>query len=409
MKAVGITAEYNPFHFGHKYHIEEAKKRANADVCVVAMSGDFVQRGEPAFFEKQFRTKCAVDNGADIVLELPVCYSLASAEYFALGAVKLLSELKVSSVAFGAENEDVSLLSEIADYLIEEPSEYKMLLNEALKSGDSFPTARCKALDACLSQKASTILKGSNNILGVEYIKALRKINSAASPIAIQRIGSGYLNEELSSEFSSSMAIRKAILDSGINGASDSIPEETFYNMQKYLSEYIPLVSEDFAQLLQYRILFQTEDFSSYFDISDSLARSISSLFDIRRKMSFDEMIMSVKSKNLTYSRISRCLMHILLGITEADVSEYINNEIIGYGRILGMSPAGQKYLHEIKKDLTIPVRSNLSDLFNEVSKPFQKMLQTDYRAFRIYNLIHSGKSGKAFEDELKIPVYIKN
>ena len=192
MKIVGLITEYNPFHNGHLYHIEEAKRVTGADTVVVVMSGDYVQRGTPAVMPKRLRTEMALKCGAGAVFELPVCYASGSAEFFAMGAVSLLDHLgAVDSICFGSESNDLEALQEIAGILLEEPDGYQELLKEALRSGQSYPSARQKALAGCTGNDAlASLLDDPNNILGIEYLKALRKLNSSMVPYTILLQGS---------------------------------------------------------------------------------------------------------------------------------------------------------------------------------------------------------------------------
>lgn len=218
MKVVGIVAEYNPFHNGHRYHIEEARKCTGADFVVVVMSGDFVQRGEPAVIDKYHRTEMALSQGADLVLELPAAFACASAEYFATGAVSLLHALGcVDTLCFGSECGHLDLLEEIADLFIQEPSEYKEYLKTALKSGYSFPAARDEALkeyfaeDLVKTAQIASVLSAPNNILGIEYIKALKVLGSSIRPVTITRMGQGYHETTFSDSFCSATALRRLL------------------------------------------------------------------------------------------------------------------------------------------------------------------------------------------------------
>ena len=217
MKVVGIVAEYNPFHYGHLYHLQSSRSLTEADCVVVVMSGNYTQRGEPAVVSKWARAEMALLSGADLVIELPVAYAMGSAEYFAYGAVRLLDSLGVvDAMCFGSESGDIEDLQAIASILADEPEEYKDLLKNHLSDGHSFPSARQKALSGYLRGRhgkadLTRLLKSSNNILGIEYLKALLRLDSKIKPVTISRIGSDYNSTELSGKFSSATSIRNIL------------------------------------------------------------------------------------------------------------------------------------------------------------------------------------------------------
>ena len=228
MKAVGLITEYNPFHNGHLYHLREAVKMTQADVCIAVMSGNFVQRGEPAMIHKYARCRAAVDCGVNLVVELPSFYALSSAEFFADGAVQVCDALAVSSLVFGSECGELTPLQAAADILVREPDDYRQSLKNALSTGKTVPQARQEALIHCLNvsghcasadsalnllphEELLELLANPNNILGIEYLKALQKHHSPIAPFTLKRAGDGYHKETLSGSaaFSSASAIRK--------------------------------------------------------------------------------------------------------------------------------------------------------------------------------------------------------
>ena len=213
MKIVGLITEYNPFHNGHLYHIKESLRVTGADAAVVVMSGDYVQRGTPAIMPKRIRAEMALMCGAGAVFELPVCYATGSAELFALGAVSLLESLGiVDSICFGSECDDLPSMEQLAELLLEEPEAYQILLKDYLKQGMSFPRARQEAiLSYTEDPRFAEILRNPNNILGIEYLKAIKKIGSRMEPYTIARRGAQYHDEELDSDYSSATAIRSLL------------------------------------------------------------------------------------------------------------------------------------------------------------------------------------------------------
>ncbi|MDR2167605.1 MAG: nucleotidyltransferase family protein, partial [Clostridiales bacterium] len=221
-KTCGIIAEYNPFHNGHKFHLEAAKRESSAENIVVVMSGNFVQRGEPAIICKFVRARAALLGGADIVLELPINFATASAEGFARGAVYILEKSGIiDALAFGCENNDLGILSEIANFLVNETEDFKAALRANLRQGKSFPVARAAALE----QFSQEVLVAPNNILAIEYLKALRKFNSAIVPFGVARKGVGHHGKELVGSFASASALRREILAGNVDSLAAFMPD----------------------------------------------------------------------------------------------------------------------------------------------------------------------------------------
>lgn len=235
-KVLGIIAEYNPFHNGHLYHLEKAKKDTDSNYTVAVMSGNFTQRGTTSLMDKWSKAKIAVNNGIDLVLELPVLYATSSAENFAEGAVKILNSLGiVDSLAFGAETPDMEVLNKCADVLFHEPKKYKTLLSHELSKGLSFPKARENALMIYLNdiRKFANVLSSPNNILGIEYIKALKKLKSTIEPYAIARHEVGYHDLNYTENTASSTAIRDLIKNNGFNALSSLVPASSYSILAK--------------------------------------------------------------------------------------------------------------------------------------------------------------------------------
>ena len=413
MSVVGLITEYNPFHNGHLYHIQEAKRITNADTVVVVMSGNFVQRGTAAMVDKYTRTRIALKAGADLVIELPVCYSTSSAEYFSLGAVSILDQLGfVDYLVFGSECGDVTILKQIADLYSNEPIEITMGIQSRIKNGITYPAARAAATIDYLQNGHTNsfskttdykaILNSPNNILGIEYIKALNRLHSSIIPQTIQRIQADFHNEELSGSISSATAIRKAILmnDSpSLDGIKESIPDFAFNVLSKYQNKTFPIVSEDLDLLLNYRLLQETStSLTEYQDINEDLANRIKK--QTKEFLTFEDLVDSVKSKQYTQTRIQRALLHVLLNITKDSMELFLNNGITPYARILGFKPTIHPYLKKAKEldDFTIISKltnANLSTIGN-------KMLQLDLDATHLYHLLIANKFGNQMKDEYK-------
>lgn len=388
MKIVGLIAEYNPFHNGHQYHIEKAKEITGADHVIVVMSGNFVQRGAPAIMPKHLRAEAALKAGASLVIELPVCYATASAEYFAHGAVSLLNKLGcVDAICFGSECGDISLIQDIAKILSEEPPEYKELLQDFLCAGLSFPAAREKALLSFYPNKYfEQILDSPNNILGIEYIKALYQLQSKIVPYTITRISSNYHDTELQQTYSSASAIRKEISQNALRHLGNQIPETSVGLFEKYYQKRYPIVINNFSLLLKYKLLNETKtSLVEYADVSEELANRI--MNQLNQYIDFEQFCDLLKTKEVTYTRISRALLHILLDIKKND---YVD---VAYAHMLGFRKDSTSVLTQIKETSSIPLISKLTN----VDYP---MLEQDIYASNLYESVITDKFKTPFINE---------
>lgn len=406
MKTVGLITEYNPFHNGHAYHIEKAKMLTGADRVIVVMSGDFVQRGAPAVMPKHLRAESALLSGASLIIELPVCFATGSAEYFAQGSISLLNRLGcIDSICFGSECGDLHLLKEIAQILADEPIEYQTALKQALKEGASFPAARQEALNI-YSDKYSEILASPNNILGIEYLKALAKIHSKMEPFTIKRIGAGYHDMDIDGQFSSATAIRSDIYQlADVNSSSESlplthiqtqVPSSCHELMKKNYQTRYPVKADDFSLLLKAKLLSETAgSLSHYLDMSPELANRILRLRN--DYLSFEQFCGLLKTKELTRSRISRSFIHVLLGITNDWLTAM--KAPAPYARILGFRRDHADLLGILKRTsdiplITSPARAVLADTAYQ-------MLELDIYASDLYESVITDLYGTPFHNEL--------
>lgn len=406
MKTVGLITEYNPFHNGHAYHIEKAKMLTGADRVIVVMSGDFVQRGAPAVMPKHLRAKSALLSGASLIIELPVCFATGSAEYFAQGSISLLNQLGcIDSICFGSECGDLHLLKEIAQILADEPIEYQTALKQALKEGASFPAARQEALNI-YSDKYSEILASPNNILGIEYLKALAKIHSKMEPFTIKRIGAGYHDMDIDGQFSSATAIRSDIYQlADVNSSFESlplthiqtqVPSSCHELMKKNYQTRYPVKADDFSLLLKAKLLSETAgSLSHYLDMSPELANRILRLRN--DYLSFEQFCDLLKTKELTRSRISRSFIHVLLGITNDWLTAM--KAPAPYARILGFRRDHADLLGILKRTsdiplITSPARAVLADTAYQ-------MLELDIYASNLYESVITDLYGTPFHNEL--------
>ncbi len=394
MRIVGLIAEYNPFHNGHKYHIEKAKEIARADAAVVVMSGNFVQRGTPAIMPKHLRTEAALVSGADLVIELPLYFATGSAETFAYGAVSLLNSLGcIDVICFGSECGDIDTLKSVAFTLYEDPQDYKRLLQDFLRQGFSFPSARQKALQAFLGNHTlAEILEKPNNILGLEYLKALYRLDSNLEPLTITRKEAGYHDTTLGKEFSSASAIRKSIYNNvGQDKLLAQIPEAS-HHLLEFIGKRFPVFSDDFSLLLKHRILTETANsLTQYADVSDALANKI---INLRNKyVSFEQFCELLKTKDITYARISRALLHILLRIKKRPEDAI---DAPSYARVLGFRKNATHVMTKIKNSSSIPLVTKLADA---------KIDEDDIFASDLYESVITEKYHTPFINEYEHPI----
>ena len=397
MKACGIVAEYNPLHTGHIYQMNKARQISQADCIIVVMSGNFVQRGEPAVIDKYARTKAALKAGADIVVELPVFYSLSSAENFAKGAVLTLNEMKAASMCFGAETDSADSLAKISQTIISESPEYKTILNKALAKGYSYPSARQTALLEYLPE-CKDIIAGSNNILAIEYIKTILGNNLNMTYYPVLREGAGYNDDSDSSRYASAFGIRKMLMSDKTDRLKNYLTPDMFEEISH--SQNCPVFLDDFSSIFNHKMLFLKQEcninhtdfadkLAEYEDINPDLANRFASTFTGKDIIS--GFAMKIKTKNIVYSRICRCIMHIILDMKHS-MSEKYNT--IPYIRLLGFNKTGQQYLGSIKKELNVPFITKTADYKNELS--------FDLSCSDIYSQAVYEKTGYAMKNELQ-------
>lgn len=408
MKAVGVITEYNPLHSGHILHINMSKSMSASDVVVCVMSGDYVQRGEPAIIDKFSRARMALESGVDLVVELPVEYCLSSAEGFAEGAVTILNNLHIDSLCFGCEDADASSMSELVDILLNETDDFKKCLTKHLNQGMSYAAARKEALSQYTGGKYDKFISKSNNILGIEYIKAVKKHNFDIKFLPVNREGADY-NDEVYSDFSnpSATSIRTAIL----NGRLEEIalPSQTREVISN--SSAFPVFFDDFANLLYYKLeqeLIRTgynkEEFvnilSQYKDISTDMAGKIYNEYTKNCNAScypsLSDFAQIIKTKQYALSRIKRALLRIVLDLSsDASPESFI--------RILGFSGKGREYLSYIKTmDENVPIITKVAD--------YKELYYSQIHAHNVYRQVCNAKFGVSpVSDYLFKPIIIKD
>ncbi len=419
MKTAGIIAEYNPFHNGHQLHIGRTRQEAGADYIVVVMSGSFVQRGEPALTDKYARARMALLSGADLVLELPVFFATGSAGDFAMGAVSLLDQLGVVDVlSFGSECGDIGLLRRAAALLAEEPPAFSRALQNALRQGNSFPAARMAAARACLPvPDADGLFAMPNNILGMEYCRALHLRKSPIHPFTVKREGAGYHETGLpmqgrGEQISSATALRHALRTGGaalsetdaaafMEKTMPFLPPKLWPLWRQLLLENRLLFPGDFTGELRYRLLLERKaGFSRYADVtrelSDKLKKSCLDFQD------WEGLCGLLKSREITYSRISRALCRILLGITREVLERARQRGYVPYARMLGFRKSAAPLLSAVKKNSSIPLLPKLADARRLLLEEDFSMLEQDIFAAHLYGSALSAKSGKLPDNEYK-------
>lgn len=390
-KVLGIIAEYNPLHNGHQYHINEARRLTGCDHVVVIMSGDFVQRGTPALLDKFTRARFALEAGADVVLELPVACACGSAEYFARGAVGILHALGIVDVlAFGCEDTDLTTLCQLSDILTEEPEEYQKELITLLRTGMNFPLARQQALASITSPHIAGLLSKPNNILAVEYLKAIKYFNSSIEPLGIQRIGMGY-HDINGDGFASATAIREMVKDrTSTDVLKTQLPAFVWEHFKS--DSLYPIWLDDFSSMLAYTLNHHNfssdnkELFTQYQDVSSELSDRIrASLHD---SYSFSEMVESIFTRGHTTSRLQRALMHIFLNITRKDMQLLDTLSYAPYARILGLRKQSSHILRSVSEDGSITLVTKIADAKTNLAPDALHFLYQDIHASELYNQI---------------------
>ena len=408
-KVVGIIAEYNPFHNGHSYHIQNTKAQTGADFVVAVMTGNFTQRGNTSVINKWEKAKMALNGDADLVIELPTIYSISSAENFASGAVKILNELGiVDTISFGMEANDVSTLNNIANVLVNEPPEYKTILEHELGKGNSFPKARENALMMYLNdiKRYANVVKGSNNILAIEYLKALKKQKSSIVPFGVKREKVYYNSTKIIDEYASATGIRNLLLHNQIEEVRKVVPAKSYSillnNLRQgtYVLDIIAYNDEIIYKLRSMTV----KQIANLPDVSEGLEYLIK---DVSNKTNnLIELINGIKSKRYTQTRIQRILLYALLGITKKDME--MSKKITPYIRVLGCSEKGKILLSQINSKAKVITSLKKYEVSNKnkrfcigKQKALNRMLEIDKMATDIYTIGYK-KDSKAGLDYTK-------
>jgi len=405
---LGIVAEYNPFHNGHLHLITEAKQIDDSSPIVCVMSGNFLQRGEPAICNKWARAEMALKSGADLVIELPFCFSVRSAYYFAQGALKLLQRCGViTHLVFGAESSSLKVLDSISEVLAFEPPAYSNLVKEYLSSGKSFPLARSRALQQYMGKHFADlqdIISGPNNILAMEYLRVIKEESLDLSPVMVQRKGSSYHDTTLS-PFASATAIRNHMLTNhGLNDLGGSMPSDSLDLLQREISQgRCPVSFNTLESTVMFKLrTMSLKDLKNIYEISEGLESRFKEA--ARCSGTLAELLKTVKSKRYSLTRIKRTLLYILFTLTSEQILGFDQHGPM-YLHILGFSAKGQKILQEIKNKSELPIFSRGKDMKKTRDENpgsiLRDMIDLDVQATDIYTLLYpkpsERKAGKDF------------
>jgi len=407
MKVTGIIVEYNPFHKGHQYHINKARAITNSDYIIAVMSGHFTQRGTPAVCDKWNRTKMALESGVDLLIELPLCFSIRSAEYFAQSAMQLLAKTNlVDDVVFGSEHGDIDILKNIASLLLENNQYYEKRLKKYLKEGSGFPAARKNALLDLVKLKSNTdywsqhnifaILNGSNNILGIEYLKAKQRFNLNLEVDTIKRIGPNYYSEEKTDHYVSATAIRNSLNNNELDSVKEKIPAITYKILKKEIADNkIPIKKENLGLILLAKIRkLSVEQLVKILDINQDLAVRIKNAAN--NSGNYKQLMASINTRSYTKTRFQRILLNILFNINK----DIINNHDYkgpSYIRILGFNQKGKDLLSKMSEKSSLPIIINPSEYLNNLTFSSEDLLKNslslDIYATDVYTLLYQNAS----------------
>lgn len=417
MKTIGIIAEFNPFHNGHAYLIEQAKKVTGADHAVIIMSGNFVQRGAPAFMDKFSRTSIALSNGADLVLELPTAYSISSAAYFATGAVKILDKLGIiDCLCFGCETENLELLSLIADIILTEDDCYATTLQTHLKNGFSFVKSRENAIIKSLSLRGITmatedithILNSPNAILAIEYLKALKQSNSQIVPIPIKRTDSGYHSTHIDEGRASASAIRNLYSKKSVltfqnlrETLAMIVPENSMPLLEERFHKTYPVTRNDFNPMIGQMLIQDKYKFANMDTLFDTTPELINRIRNLSSSFTdVESFIQECNSPTFTSGRIARILFYLLFQYTKDDFFTFREQDYVYYYRILGFRKSHAELLTAIKNNSGFPLISKLSRAEELLDASGMRMLKINMLADELYRLIASTKYNSLIPSE---------
>ena len=428
MKVAGIIAEYNPFHNGHKYHIEKTRELTGADYCIAVISGDFVQRGAPAVIDKFVRTETALQNGIDLVLEMPVVCSTGNAGVFAKSGVSILSSLGVvTDLSFGCEtsaHNEKDLLHMMAEILQKEPEPFKKILSNGIISGLPYPAAREKALLACLStdyaamNTAKELLSGPNNILALEYLQARDQMNPEMKVCMVTREGASYHDEHISHDVInvSATAIRKALIDtyhadSGNNTLllpdilSSCMPQEAIELIDAYLDTHRFVSEEDFCDLLFLTLRKEKKSLSERYLNDPFLTNTVCNKLEFFT--GWDSFVLACKGKNQTYTSVSRFLAQVLLDLDDEMFSLASSEHFAPYARVLGFRKSAAPLIAAIKEGASIPFITHPAKGLRHLTASQKRLFEADIFAGDLYSYVSRREMGNPISELRRPLIYL--
>lgn len=408
MNVCGIITEYNPMHMGHDYQLNQAKKLTDADGTILIMSGDFVQRGEPALLDKYSRAEAAVRTGIDLVIELPTYFATASAEYFSTYAIRLLNATGiVTHLNFGSESGEINDLKAIANILSDEPLGYSVLLNDFLKEGLSYPKARSKALIAynnnhqLMDPSLINAITTPNNILGIEYIKAINRMQSPIEATTIKRIGATYHDEDSQVLIPSATSIRKHLIAGNpLEDLSGKLPKASYDVLQNTIHQgTAPLFVQDIYRELKHQLLIASpSSLASIVDVSEGMENRILKALDSTH--SYDSFMDALLTKRFTKTRMARALIHIYLNHTKDRFDRYYN-DMAPYLKVLALNKNGQSLIKSIKKaNEDLPIIVNTRQGYKQLDDLQKECYLADLNSSRLYHHLISSKFGTVVKNE---------
>ena len=396
MKLCAIICEYNPFHFGHWYHIQKAKELSGCDGVLCIMSGNFTQRAEPTITDKYVRASMALNGGADIVVQMPTAYACSSAEIYALAGVKIANSFKnVTHISFGYECENFELLKELANYLADEPDEYKEALKKYLDEGNSIVLSRQKAIEQLVKEEKVTFsnitetidaLQKPNNILALEYLKALKRTNSKIEPVFVERGCSEYHSEDINGKDTSATAIRSRLLKTEkASSVKRLMPRFSYSLLKEHLKDFGLPSLELFNDICMFKLkTSKKEAIKNIYDVSEGLENRF---FECSKdKKILNEVLLDVKSKRYTYTRLKRIVLRLVLDIEKSTIEKIYEIDKLPYIKVLGFSSEKPELLSEVSADTDLIVRNN--NVVEDPSEFYLELAGIEDRANALYNLL---------------------
>lgn len=396
MKICAIICEYNPLHYGHLYHIEKAKELSGCDTVMCIQAGNFTQRGEPAVANKYVRSRMALEAGADIVVQIPTAYSCSSAEVFALAGVKIAESFpEVTHIAFGCETENYELLKEIAKFFSDEPKEYKEKLKKFLAEGNSLPVSRQKAVEELIKEdkvefseitETINILSKPNNILAIEYLKALYRTKSDIIPVFTTRSNSDYNSVDLNGKDSSATAIRTRLLNKGkVKSIKKLVPPFTYDLLREEVKEFGLPDMNLYGDLCSFTLKTSTaEDIKNIYDVSEGIENRFVEMS--QKYKDFEDILLAVKSKRYTFTRLKRIVLRLLLKIDKDIVSEIYKLDKLPFIKVLGFNANKHDLLSTVSANTNLIIRN--SNVVKNPSEVYKKLAQIEDRANAVYNML---------------------